>query len=77
MRGPNQWFMDASLFKFGKLTEKVALRFTIDFFNVFNNPNNPTGVNGNSGILETRNSGSNARFVQLTARIRSNSNRAR
>ena len=69
MVGPNQWFMDASLFKFAKLTEAVTLRFNIDFFNVLNNPNNPTNVNGNSGILETRNSGSNARFVQLTMRL--------
>ena len=69
MVGPNQWFMDASLFKFAKLNEAVTLRFNIDFFNVFNNPNNPTNVNGSSGILETRNSGSNARFVQLTTRL--------
>jgi hypothetical protein len=39
--GVRQWFQDASLFKFTKLTERVTLRIDIDFYNVFNNPNNP------------------------------------
>jgi hypothetical protein len=68
MRAPNQWFLDASLFKFTSITEKVALRLNIDFFNVLNNPNNPIAV-ASDGILTTRNSGSPARVVQLTARI--------
>jgi hypothetical protein len=71
--GVGQWFMDASLFKLVNLGEQVALRFNIDVFNVFNNPNNPTlstGVhNNNDGILGTRNSGSPARVVQLTLRL--------
>jgi len=70
MPGPNQWFMDASLFKNTALTEKVALRLNIDFFNVFNNPNNPNLSNNNQdGILSTRNSGSPARVLQLTMRL--------
>jgi hypothetical protein len=40
----------------------------MDFFNVFNNPNNPTGVSGN-GVLSTRNSGSPARVMQLALRL--------
>ena len=68
MRGPNQWFQDASLFKSVNFTEKVALRFAVDFFNVFNNPNNPTSVAA-TGILSTRNSGSAARTTQLGARL--------
>jgi len=68
VRSPNQWFMDASLFKFTNITEKVLLRLNIDFFNVFNNPNNPTGVSSD-GILSTRNSGSPARVMQLTVRL--------
>jgi hypothetical protein len=66
--GPNQWFQDASLFKSVNFTEKVALRFAVDFFNVFNNPNNPTSVAA-TGILSTRNSGSAARTTQLGARL--------
>ncbi|MCA1604318.1 MAG: hypothetical protein LC775_02285, partial [Acidobacteria bacterium] len=68
VRGNNQWFMDASLFKSANLSEKVALRLTIDFFNVFNNPNNPTGIASN-GVLSTRNSGSPARVTQLSLRL--------
>jgi hypothetical protein len=66
--GPRQWFQDASLFKFIPLNERVTLRFNMDFFNVFNNPNNPTGV-ANTGFLSTRNSGSDARFMQLALRL--------
>ena len=40
--------LDASLFKFTNITEKVALRLNIDFFNVLNNPNNPTAVSGDA-----------------------------
>jgi hypothetical protein len=68
MRGPNQWFMDASLFKFTNIGEHLTLRLNIDFFNVFNNPNNPTAVTSD-GILTTRNSGSPARVTQLTVRL--------
>ena len=60
--------MDASLFKFAKLTEALTMRLNIDFFNVLNNPNNPTGVGAN-GLLSTRNSGSPARVTQLTLRF--------
>ncbi|MGH9719868.1 MAG: hypothetical protein ACRD8O_06620, partial [Bryobacteraceae bacterium] len=66
--GVGQWFMDASLFKFVNLTEKLTLRLNIDVFNVFNNPNNPTGIGGD-GIQSTRNSGSPARVTQLTVRL--------
>jgi hypothetical protein len=66
--GPLQWFQDASLIKSTHLTEKITLRFNADFFNVFNHPNNPTGVAGN-GILDTRNSGGAARLTQLALRL--------
>ena len=70
IRAPNQWFMDASLFKFTNITEKVSLRLNIDVFNVFNNPNNPIALSStNDGILTTRNSGSPARVMQLTIRL--------
>jgi hypothetical protein len=44
------------------------LRFNLDFFNVFNHPNNPASI-GDNGILSTRNSGSNARVTQLGLRL--------
>jgi hypothetical protein len=66
--GVRQWSLDASLFKFTSLTERVRLRFNVDFFNVLNNPNNPTGIDGD-GIQSVRNSGSAARVTQLTLRL--------
>lgn len=63
-----QWGMDASLFKRVAITERVFVRFNMDVFNVFNHPNNPSGVGGD-GILGTRNSGSGARQVQFTLRV--------
>jgi carboxypeptidase family protein len=66
--GVNQWFLDASVFKFASITEQVTLRFNADFFNVLNNPNNPTGI-AQDGLLSTRNSGSAARTMQLTIRL--------
>lgn len=60
--------MDASLFKFVNITERVVLRFNIDMFNVFNHPNNPNSI-GADGILSTRNSGSGARTTQLSLRL--------
>jgi hypothetical protein len=67
--GPRQWFQDASLFKFTKLTEQVTLRFNVDFFNVFNNPNNPNAAALADSVLSVRNSGSGARVTQLGLRL--------
>ena len=61
LNGPNQWFLDASAFKFVQLTERVTMRFSVDFFNVLNNPNNPTTVTSD-GLLER------AQFRQPLAR---------
>ena len=66
--GPLQWFQDASLIKSMHFNERVTLRFNVDFFNVFNHPNNPTGVSGN-GVLSTQNSGGPARLTQLALRL--------
>ena len=48
--------------------EQVVPVKIIDFFNVLNNPNNPTGI-GADGIQSTRNSGSAGRVTQLTLRL--------
>jgi hypothetical protein len=68
MPGVRQWFQDASLYKFTPITEQVTLRFNVDFFNVFNNPNNPNSIGGD-GVLSTQNSGSGARVMQLGLRL--------
>ena len=78
MFGPAVWVQDASLFKAVNLTEKVRLRFNVDFFNVFNHPTNfyDTRVNVDvgpttmdDGILSVRNSGIPARVMQLSLRL--------
>ena len=51
-----------------QIKEQVVLRFNVDFFNVFNHPNNTTAIAGN-GLLSTRNSGSGARVTQLGLRL--------
>ena len=77
MFGPGQWTQDASLFKSVNFTERVRLRFNIDFFNVFNHPNNfnnprpndPGPTTMDDGILSTRNSAVPARVMQLGLRL--------
>jgi hypothetical protein len=44
------------------------VRVGADFFNVLNVAGNPNSVSGD-GMLTTRNSGQNARVMQLNARI--------
>ena len=65
---PLQWFQDASLIKATRIVGGVTLRFNVDFFNVFNHPNNPTAVAAN-GVLATQNSGGAARLTQLALRL--------
>ncbi len=66
--GPRAWGLDASLFKRVSLTERFALRFNMDFFNVLNMPG-LTLPNASTGILSLQNSGSAARQMQLTLRL--------
>jgi hypothetical protein len=63
-----QWGLDASLFKTIPIREQMKLRFNLDYFNVLNHPNNPTGV-ASTGVLSTRSSGSGSRELQLTLRL--------
>jgi len=63
-----QWGLDASAFKSVPITESMNVRFTADFFNVFNHPGNPSSV-ASTGFLSTRNSGSGARTLQLSLRL--------
>jgi len=66
--GVRQWGVDASLYKSVRVRERMTVRFNADFFNVFNHPNNPTGISG-EGLLMTQNSGSAARVLQLSLRL--------
>jgi len=66
--GPWVWGQDLSAVKFVNITEKILFRFNVDFFNALNHPNN-SAVTPTTGVLSLRNSGSNARVMQLGARI--------
>jgi hypothetical protein len=68
IQGPNQWFLDASLFKSFQIKERVRFRINIDFFNALNNPNNPITLTSD-GLLSVRNSGSAARVTQLSGHL--------
>jgi hypothetical protein len=67
VRGNNQWNTDASLMKNVRINERMSLRFTADFFNVFNVPGNP--LPNSSGIIETWTSAQDARVMQLSGRF--------
>jgi hypothetical protein len=66
--GVRQWNLDASLMKNFPIHERVALRFTADFFNVFNHPDNPNTIGGD-GFLNCQASGQTPRVLQLTLRL--------
>jgi hypothetical protein len=63
-----QWNLDASVIKNVRIGEQINFRFSADFFNVFNHPGNPNSVGGD-GFLNIRNSGNDARVVQLGLRL--------
>jgi hypothetical protein len=66
--GPRQWNQDASLFKNIEIHERLNLRLTVDFFNVFNHPGNPNSV-GSTGFLNCQSSGDTPRTMQLSGRL--------
>ena len=74
---PLQWFQDAALFKFIPITERVTLRFNVDFFNVFNKLNleNPANVIGNvtattpNALFGQSQAGLAGRVINLQARF--------
>jgi hypothetical protein len=71
-RGPAQQNWDFSLIKHFKLTESQDLRFTADFFNLFNHPNfaSPafTDVESAGNFGQITNSKGTPRLVQLSLR---------
>ena len=66
--GPGAWNVDASLFKNFKFLEHGNVRFTADFFNIFNHPNdiNPNTTTGLQNLGVQANS---PRTIQLSLRV--------
>lgn len=67
-RGPGAWGSDISAFKNFSLSERVKLRFTADFFNAFNHPNdaNPDATTGLQDLAVQTNE---PRTIQFSLRL--------
>jgi hypothetical protein len=66
--GPRNWNLDLSLFKHFYFTEDVRLRFTADFFNFFNHPNNED-PDLTSGLVNLGVQANEPRTIQLSLRL--------
>lgn len=68
MLGPPAWNQDISAFKYFSITERVHLRMSGDFFNVFNHPtlNNP---NPTTGLINLSSQANSPRIIQVGARL--------
>ena len=67
-RGSRAWNLDLSIFKHFYFTEDFKMRFTADFFNVFNHPNNPN-PSTTSGLVNLGQQSNEPRTVQLSLRF--------
>jgi hypothetical protein len=66
--GPRAWNTDASLFKNFSLSERLKLRLTADFFNVFNHPND-VNPNSTTGLQDLSTQTNDPRIIQFSARL--------
>jgi Carboxypeptidase regulatory-like domain/TonB dependent receptor len=68
MIGPRSWDQDVSAFKYFNITERIRLRMSGDFFNVFNHPNlnNP---NPTTGLINLSSQPNSPRIIQVGARL--------
>jgi hypothetical protein len=68
MRGPGAFAQDASIFKNIAFNEKTRVRFTADFFNVFNHPIN-LAPNSGTGLQDLSLQSNDPRIIQLSLRL--------
>ena len=66
--GPGAWNVDASLFKNFKFLEHGNVRFTADFFNIFNHPND-INPNTGTGLQNLGVQANSPRTIQLSLRV--------
>ena len=66
--GPRAWTVDGSLFKNFDLGESKRLRFTADFFNMFNHPNDPN-PNATTGLVDLSTQSNEPRIIQFSVRL--------
>jgi hypothetical protein len=68
MLGPSAWSQDISAFKYFSITERVRLRMSGDFFNVFNHPT-LTNPDPSTGLINMSSQANSPRIIQLGARL--------
>lgn len=66
--GPGAWNTDMSVFKNFAITESVKVRFTADFFNAFNHPNDTT-PNATTGLQDLSVQTNDPRIIQFSLRV--------
>jgi len=67
-QGPGSWNEDMSIYKTFPITERMKLRFTGDFFNVFNHPNS-VNPNTTTGLLDLSVQSNDPRIIQFSGRV--------
>ncbi len=67
-RGPGFWNEDLSIFKNFQITERVKTRFTADFFNFFNHPND-AAPDQTTGLQNLSIQNNDPRIIQLSLRV--------
>jgi len=67
-RGPGAWNTDVSVFKHFQIRERFKLRFTADFFNFFNHPNDAY-PDGTTGLQDLTVSTNEPRIIQFSLRL--------
>jgi hypothetical protein len=72
-QGPGAWNVDFSLFKNFRINESMNVRFTADFFNVFNHPNDngpgQSGFNVTTGLQDLSTQQNEPRIIQFSLRF--------
>jgi hypothetical protein len=67
--GLKNWYQNVSLFKTVPVSERMFVRLTVDFFNVFNMPGIPKTPDSSSGIIDASVSGNGPRALQFGLRL--------
>ena len=66
--GPGAWNTDLSAMKNFKIKERLGIRFTADFFNAFNHPNDRP-PNTTTGLQDLTFQNNDPRIIQLSLRL--------
>ena len=68
IEGPKAWNVDLSVFKTFRVTDRTRLRFSADFFNAFNHPND-VDPNPVTGLIDLSRQRNEPRTIQLSLRL--------